>query len=223
LALVLQPLDWHHQHVAWPIHGCSSVPSTVAPACLRHCTIPQPSDTAGGGLVHTSPGTSPAASSSASTVVLTLWSTLWDPQSLASSFGTMELSYPNPSTDWVADSGASSHTTPYPGNIHSSRPPSSAHPPSIVGNGSVLPVTSVGDSVLPGPFYLNEILVAPNLVQNLLSVHRFTTNNSCSMEFDPFGLSVKDLTTRSVIARYDSPGPLYTIPLCASATSAPAT
>jgi hypothetical protein len=135
----------------------------------------------------------------------------------------MELSYPNPSTDWVADSGASSHTTPYPGNIHSSRPPSSAHPPSIVGNGSVLPVTSVGDSVLPGPFYLNEILVAPNLVQNLLSVHRFTTINSCSMEFDPFGLSVKDLTTRSVIARYDSPGPLYTIPLRASATSAPAT
>jgi hypothetical protein len=89
----------------------------------------------------------------------------WDPQSLASSFGTMELSYPNPSTDWVPDSDASSHTTPYPGNIHSSRPPSSAPPPSIiVGNGSVLSVTSVGDSVLPGSFYLNEILVAPNLV-----------------------------------------------------------
>jgi hypothetical protein len=43
----------------------------------------------------------------------------WDPQSLASSFGSMELSYPNPTTYWMADSGASSHTTPYPGNIHS--------------------------------------------------------------------------------------------------------
>jgi hypothetical protein len=43
------------------------------------------------------------------------------------------------------------------------------------------------------------------------------------MEFDLFGLSVKDLVTRSVIARYDSSGPLSTIPLHASATSAPAT
>jgi hypothetical protein len=28
----------------------------------------------------------------------------------------------------------------------------------------VLPVTSIGDSVLPGPFYLNDVLVAPDLV-----------------------------------------------------------
>jgi hypothetical protein len=100
-------------------------------------------------------------------------------------------SSPTPTPPPVADSGASGHTTPYPCTIHSSHPPSSAHPPSIiVGNGSILPITSVGDSVLPRPFYLNEILVAPNLVQNLLFVRRFTTDNSCSMEFDPFGLSV---------------------------------
>jgi hypothetical protein len=72
--------------------------------------------------------------------------------------------------------------------------------------------------VLPGPFYLNDVLVAPNLVQSLLSVRRFTTDNSCFMEFDPFGLSVKDLATQSVVTRYDSSGPLYTIPLSASAT-----
>jgi hypothetical protein len=93
------------------------------------------------------------------------------------------------------------------------------HPRSIiVGNGSILPVTSVGDSLLPGPFYLNDVLVAPDLVQSLLSVRRLTTDNSCSMEFDPFGLSVKDLATRSVIVRYNSSSPLYTIPLSASAT-----
>jgi hypothetical protein len=72
--------------------------------------------------------------------------------------------------------------------------------------------------VFPGPFYLNDVLVAPDLVQSLLSVRRFTTDNSCSMEFDPFGLSVKDLATWSVIVRYDSSGSLYTIPLSASAT-----
>jgi hypothetical protein len=98
-------------------------------------------------------------------------------------------------------------------------PPSLAHPSSIVvRNGSVLPVTSVGDSVLPGPFYFNDVLVAPDLVQCLLFVRRFTTDNSCPMEFDPFGLSVKDLATRRVLARYDSTGPLYTLPLPTSIT-----
>jgi hypothetical protein len=90
----------------------------------------------------------------------------------------------------------------------------SASPSSIVvGNGSTLPVISVGDSVFPEPFYLNNILLAPDIVQNLLSVRRFTTDNWCSMEFDPFDLSVKDLTTRNVIARSNSTGPLYTLRL----------
>jgi hypothetical protein len=44
--------------------------------------------------------------------------------------------------------------------------------------------------VLLGPFHLNNILVAPNIIQNLLSVHQFTTDNSCSMEVGPFGLSM---------------------------------
>jgi hypothetical protein len=43
------------------------------------------------------------------------------------------------------------------------------------------------------------------------------------MELDPFCLYVKDLVTQSVIARYNSFGPLYTIPLHPFATSAPAT
>ncbi|XP_066374614.1 DNA-directed RNA polymerase II subunit rpb1-like [Miscanthus floridulus] len=41
------------------------------------------------------------------------------------------------------------------------------------------------------------------------SVRRFTTDNNCSIEFDPFDLSVKDLQTRSVIARCNSTGDLY--------------
>jgi hypothetical protein len=75
--------------------------------------------------------------------------------------------------------------------------------------------------VLPGPFYLNDVLVAPDLVQSLLFVRRFTTDNSCSMKFDPFGLSVKDLATRRVLARYDSTGPLYTLPLSTLPTTTP--
>jgi hypothetical protein len=126
----------------------------------------------------------------------------------------------NSINDWVADSGASHHTTHSVGNISNLRPLNSARPSSIVvGNGSTLPVSSVGDSVIPGPFYLNNILLAPDIVQNLLSVHRFTTDNLCSMEFDHFGLSVKDVTTRNVIARSNSIDPLYTLRLPSSTAS----
>jgi hypothetical protein len=114
----------------------------------------------------------------------------------------------------VADSGATHHTTPSVGNISTLRPLASSNPSSIVvGNGSSLPITSVGDSVLPSPFYLNNILFAPDMVQSLLYVRRFTTNNWCSMEFDPFDLPVKDLTTKNMIVRSNSTGPLYTMRL----------
>jgi hypothetical protein len=39
------------------------------------------------------------------------------------------------------------------------------------------------------------------------------------MEFDPFGLSVKDLATKTLLARCDSLKPLYTLRLPASPTS----
>jgi hypothetical protein len=126
----------------------------------------------------------------------------------------------NSVNDWVADSGASHHTTHSVGNISNPRPLNSASPSLIVvGNGSTLPVTLVGDSVIPGSFYLNNILLAPDIVQNLLFVYRFTTDNLCSMEFDHFGLSVKDLTTRNAIDRSNSTGPLYTLCLPSSTAS----
>jgi hypothetical protein len=48
---------------------------------------------------------------------------------------------------------------------------------------------------------------------------RFTTDNFYSMEFDPFDLAVKELTTKRVLIRYDSTGPFYTLPLHASLAS----
>jgi hypothetical protein len=87
----------------------------------------------------------------------------------------------------VADSDATHHTTPLVGSISTLRPFTSSNPSSIiVGNESSLPITSVGDSVLPGPFYLNNILLAPDMVQSLLSVRRFTTDSCCSMQFDQY-------------------------------------
>jgi hypothetical protein len=139
---------------------------------------------------------------------------------MANSFSSMALHPPPTSVqDWVADSGVTHHTTPSVGNISTLHPLASSNPSSIVvGNGSSLPITSVGDSILPGPFYLNNILLTPDMVQSLLSVRRFTTDNWCSMEFDPFSLSVKDLTTKNVIVRSNSTGLLYTMRLTGSLT-----
>jgi hypothetical protein len=163
----------------------------------------------GGATIHASSNTSASSSRSATlatvldVVVRGVGSTV--PRRLLQHHGAHS---PTPATDWVADSGASNHTTPYSGSISSPLLSSAFQPHSIiVGNGSILPVTLVGDSVLPRLFYLNDVLVVPDLVQSLLFVRRFTTDNSCSMEFDPFGLYVKDLATRSVITRYDSSGP----------------
>jgi hypothetical protein len=78
----------------------------------------------------------------------------------------------------VADSDAMHHTTPSVDNISTLRPLASSNPSSIVvGNDSSLPITSVGGSILFGPFYLNNILLPPDMVQSLLSVRRFTTDN----------------------------------------------
>jgi hypothetical protein len=81
-------------------------------------------------------------------------------------------------TDWVADSSASNNTTSDAGNLTYIHPPHINDPsPIIVGNESSLPVTLVGDTTLPDLFYLNNILVTPNIIQNLLYVHCFTTDN----------------------------------------------
>jgi hypothetical protein len=100
------------------------------------------------------------------------------------------------------------------GNLTFVCPPTSTDlSPIIFGNGPALAITSVGDSALSGPFCLNNVLVTPDIIQNLLSVHCFTTDNWCSMKFDMFSLYVKDLSMRNVITKRNSSGPLYTIHL----------
>jgi hypothetical protein len=144
----------------------------------------------------------------------------WDRAALASAYNTMALA--PPPSDWVIDFDASYHTTPTTGMLSRSHPPPPTHPTSIVvRNGSTLPVTSIGALVLSGPFYLNDVLVAPHITHNLLFVCRFTTDNSCSIEFDPTGFSVKDLATRTPLARCDSVDPLYTLRSSSTSTSPP--
>ena len=62
------------------------------------------------------------------------------------------------------------------------------------------------------PLSLQNVLVAPNIIKNLISVRRFTNDNWCSVEFDPFGFSIKDLNTKRTLLRSDSSGELYSVP-----------
>ena len=81
----------------------------------------------------------------------------------------------------------------------------------MVGVGSYLPVTAMGSA--PGSFCLPNILVALQMVHNLLSIRQFTADNFCSIEFDSSGLTVKDSASRRPLLRCDSSGPLYTLRL----------
>jgi hypothetical protein len=47
-------------------------------------------------------------------------------------------------------------------------------------------------------------------------MRQFTSDNNCSVEFDPFGCSVKDLHCRREIVCCGSSGPLYPLRLPAS-------
>jgi len=140
----------------------------------------------------------------------------WTPQSLAQAFSTVSLNQPS-TNYWVFDSGASSHVAANPGIV---TPILSSFPTSIVvGNGATLPVVGTGCSIIPGPFHLNNVLLARGIIKKLLSVRQFTTDNHVSIEFDPSGISVKDLHTRNVLLHCDSPGPLYTLQLPSTPTA----
>jgi hypothetical protein len=86
----------------------------------------------------------------------------------------------------------------------------------------LLPVTSTSHNYFPSidhSLYLYDVLVSPDIIKNLISVYRFTTDNLVSVEFDPYGLFVKDLQIRNVIVRCNSSGQLY--PLFPSVDTSP--
>jgi hypothetical protein len=110
------------------------------------------------------------------------------------------------------DSGASSHMTVDQGTS-SNYFPSLLHNSShiVVGNGSHLPILGSGHSHIHAPtinFLLAWVLHTP-LVCNLIYVHKFTKDNWCSVEFDPFGFSMKDLINKTLLLGSNSSGDLY--------------
>ena len=117
------------------------------------------------------------------------------------------------SDSWVIDSGVTSDMSSNDGTLLSLLP----SPPSsiTVGNGHSIPVYSHGTSLLQladRSFRLDNVLVAPQLTCNLLSVQQLTRDNNVSIEFDASGFFVKDLQNKMVLLRCNSHEDLYTIP-----------
>ncbi|GKF33445.1 ribonuclease H-like domain-containing protein [Tanacetum coccineum] len=111
------------------------------------------------------------------------------------------------------DTGASSHlndSITSPSDVFNT----CIYPSVSVGDGHTIPVTNTGHSILPTPhrpLHLNNVLVTPHIVKELIYVRQFVRDNNCTVEFDPFGFSVKDFMTRRVLLRYDSTGDLYPV------------
>ncbi|KAJ9564595.1 LOW QUALITY PROTEIN: hypothetical protein OSB04_000561, partial [Centaurea solstitialis] len=123
---------------------------------------------------------------------------------LSSVFQAMSVQPPQ-DNNFYMDTGASRHMTFNQGTIHSLTPCNSSF--IQVGTGAVVPAKYTGHCKLPfspWPLMLNNVLVSDKLIKNLISVKRFTIDNSVSVEFDPFGFTVKDLKTGSFLQRCDS-------------------
>ncbi|GJR56659.1 ribonuclease H-like domain-containing protein [Tanacetum coccineum] len=120
---------------------------------------------------------------------------------------------------WYMDTGATSHLSSHTGNLQTSSLNRNFHSV-IVGNGSSIPVTHSGHVQIPNPYrplHLRNVLVTPNIIKNLVSVRKFTTDNKCSIDFDPYGFTVRDYHTRQTLLRCDSTGDLYPLHVAASA------
>nr|GEV36204.1 ribonuclease H-like domain-containing protein [Tanacetum cinerariifolium]GEV36375.1 ribonuclease H-like domain-containing protein [Tanacetum cinerariifolium] len=131
------------------------------------------------------------------------------PTSLPSAFSSMTFQDPT----WNMDTCATSHLFSNARNlstIFNKRLFPSIH----VCDGNSIPVTNTGHSIIPSihrPLHHHNVLVTPNIIKNLISVHQFTRDNNCTIEFDAFGFFVKDLLTRHILLRYDSSGDLYLV------------
>ncbi|KAD6795397.1 hypothetical protein E3N88_06293 [Mikania micrantha] len=183
------PPPWgQYQHWTYPPcphptqpHGPTTQPPSPAP-----------------GILGSRPSQAYAASESAYT-----------PTDLEQAFHTMTMHPPD--QNWYMDTGATSHMTNSTGNF-TSYFNKSLFRNIIVGNGSTIPIQGTGHHTLTHPYpplILRDILHVPNIIKNLISVRKLTTDNSITIEFDPFGFNVKDLKTRIPILRCNSTGDLY--------------
>lgn len=81
-----------------------------------------------------------------------------------------------------------------------------------IGNGHIISIQGRGKFQFPQfnlSLNLRNVLYAPHMIKNLISVCKFTTDNWIFVEFDHFGFSVKVFPMGNQILRRESSGELY--------------
>lgn len=100
--------------------------------------------------------------------------------------------------NWIMDSEASHHITSdlQSLSMHSDY---SGNDDVIIGDGNGIPITHIGSTTLSSSpnkiFVADNVLCAPQIRRNLLSVSQFCNQNNTSIEFFPDCFTVKDLNT----------------------------
>ena len=84
-----------------------------------------------------------------------------------------------------------------------------------ISDGSGIPIAHMGSTTFATPthnFTLNDVLCAPSIHKNVLSVSQFCKHNQVFIEFFPTHFLVKDLSTGASIVRGRNRGNVYEWP-----------
>ena len=85
----------------------------------------------------------------------------------------------------------------------------------VVGNDESLNISHTGTGTIKIPtaiFHLGNLTYVPSIKTNLLSVHQFTKDNSCSLLFTSNDFQILDNTTKRVIFQGPGEHGLYVLP-----------
>ncbi|KAI8523278.1 hypothetical protein RHMOL_Rhmol13G0060800 [Rhododendron molle] len=117
-----------------------------------------------------------------------------------------------PIVEWLIDTGASDHNTADSRKLHNLRPYKGNNKGVRVANGDLLPISHIGDATINlghRTILLKNVLVVPEIKQNVFSVSKFTSDYPCNFEFSATSFMIKDRTTKRVIASGRRRGNLF--------------
>ncbi|CAA7024026.1 unnamed protein product [Microthlaspi erraticum] len=116
---------------------------------------------------------------------------------------------------WLLDSGATHHIASDLANL-SLHQPYTGGEEVVVGNGSALPISHTGSTLLTSstrPLHLNNILYVPSIQKNLISVYKLCNANQVSVQFYPSWFQVRDLRTGIPLFQGTTKNELYEWPI----------
>lgn len=117
--------------------------------------------------------------------------------------------------DWFVDSGATNHMTDSTNSV-TQHAPYDGHANVLFGDDNTLPNSYIGQSVIHNNVRLQDMLVVPNITNNLLSISKLTTDNNVDVLFSRPNFFIQDRATKWVLAKGRYEQGLYVLSLSLS-------